>query len=117
MLGVHFESISDHFDKLSMVLQSTNFIQYVVVDTVKVIFVDCFQARMELRMWITGKDAIRGYQILEKSHMLNSVSKLNDRGFGPPADELKHFQVTLNTSTSSMDVLARDLVIDFSQMK
>lgn len=118
VLGLEIKTINDHFDCILITLESSEFMNSYRTSTIKLVFRDCFKAQFNLQMWIVGKDSVRSFDLIKDSNWIPEVEKLNKDGYGPKASDLKHFHLNLNTSNSSIDILAKEVdikpITDFS---
>jgi hypothetical protein len=110
ILGIDIKTNTDHFDTITITLESSAYIDLYQTKTIKLNFKDCFKAKLDLQMWISGKDSIRSLDVLNEEKSIVLVNPVN-KEFGPSANDLVHYHINLNISNSNIDIWAKDLEI------
>ncbi len=109
---VQIMTLDNHFDYVSLTLEALEFRERYNADKIKLIFDGCYKARLDLQMWILGKDTIRNCYCKKESDLLNQVDVLISKGLLPNNSKFKHFSIELNTSGSTIDILAKSAKIN-----
>ena len=110
--GIEVRSTNDHFDYVSLSLEASEFKKEFGTNTVRLIFEDCYKAEFRLQMWISGKDSIRSHSIKDDSPWIKELQELEDKGVSLPKGSFKHFVLELNSSGSTIEVLARNVKME-----
>lgn len=111
--GFEANTVNDHFDVITVYLESDNFVSYYGKDKIKIVFKDCYQAIINIQMWITGKDTIREIRIENTSELLNRLISRQNKGLLVKAHEFKHFHIELNSSASIFEIISKgyDIIV------
>lgn len=104
ILGLSVSTNEDHFDKLSIMLESNDFTRLFGSSKIQINFLDCFRVKLNLQMWIVGKDSIRDFEVMLESNLLAEIQNFDKLKI----PELKHYHFNLNVSNSNIDILAKD---------
>ena len=112
ILGININTKKDHFDQITLFLESSEFVSDFATDKVILKFRECYKANLQLQMWIEGKDSIRSFEVLEQSNLLLEAGKILKASGSQLVTKLKHFQLNLNTSNSTIDILAEDVIVE-----
>lgn len=111
ILGIDIKTNTDHFDTITITLESSSFINLYQTKILKFNFKDCFKANLNLQMWIIGKDSIRSFDILS-NFLSNDLVNAANKGSGPNANDFVHYHFNLNISNSDIDIWAKEFEIE-----
>lgn len=100
-IEMKFESIKDFNDRISIILESDNFMNTYETRRIMLVLEDCFKIVLNLNMWVSGKDTVKDYNISNSSDWLNT--ELENCKIKPK--ETQHFKLELNTSGSIFNFL------------
>lgn len=107
IVGFEANTVNDHFDVIRVYLESDNFVSYYGKMKIKIIFKECYQAIINMKMWITGKDTIREISIKNNSELLDKLISSQNKGLMVNVHEFKHFHIELNTSASIFEIISK----------
>jgi hypothetical protein len=109
--GISVVTGKDHFDKISISLDSNTFISDFGTSKVSLQFTECFRAELQLQMWISGKDSIRELDIIDSdsSAEIRKINDLKEKGYIKKDDVFEHCEITLNTSGSKITIISKDI--------
>ena len=110
--GVDVRTLDDHFDYIAMYIETTELVDDFDTNKIKIVFEGCYKAQFGLQMWIKGKDTIRSHCYYNDSEWIKEIQTLHDKGVLPKNYKFKHFSLELNTSASTIEILARDIKIE-----
>lgn len=113
IVGLEVKTLRDHFECIILSVESEEFKKEFGKENIKIIFEDCYKANFALQMWISGKDTIKDYRYNSNSEWIRNVELLHDNGTIPSNIRFNHFSFELNTSGGTIDILARDIRIEF----
>lgn len=112
MTGVKISTIKDHFDCVIIELEGADFRERFGTEKVRLSFEGCYRAQFNMQMWICGKDSVRRLSAIDCSEWLDEVAGLRDKGLLPQTVRFRHFSLELNTSGSTIEILAIDVNIE-----
>ncbi|MHB8125650.1 MAG: hypothetical protein ACYDEJ_08440 [Desulfitobacteriaceae bacterium] len=110
IIGINFSTKKDHFEQISIFLESEDFVSDFGTDKVILEFSDCYRANLQLQMWISGKDSIREFRFLDSSSAeLKKINEMKEKGLIKKDDIFKHCEIILNTSFGKIEILAKEV--------
>ena len=118
IIGINISTKKDHFEQLSIFLESEDFVADFGTDKLILEFSDCYKANLQLQMWISGKDSIRELKFVDSSSdELKKINQMKEKGLIKKDDIFKHCEIILNTSSGRIEILAKDVRLVKSESK
>jgi hypothetical protein len=112
ILNINLNTKKDFFDQIKIFLKSADFIPHLGTDKVILEFSECYKANLQLQMWIGGKDTIRELRFMDSSDELSKINEMKEKGLIRKEDSFKHCEIILNTSSSKIDILAKEVKLE-----
>lgn len=101
ILEIYFQSKVDFNDCIKIVLESENFKKVFNTRKIELQIEECYKAKINVNMWISGKDTVRDFEIYDSSDWIKEEREKNNT----IPKNIKHFVLELNTSGSVLDFL------------
>jgi len=110
-VGIEITTLKDHFDYVAFKLEYDEFREQFGTDKIKLIFDECFMAKMFLPMWFHGKGYLMDVYYKKESDMLDEINDLKNKKCLPKDIEFKHYCLECN-SGSVIDILAKGFRVE-----
>lgn len=100
--NIYINSISDFMDEIIIVLENEQ------GEIITLQFSDCIICKIDGRGWIAGKDSIREWVIKKGDEIKELVPKHIVKN---QASEFKYIMINLNISNSSIEIVAKEILL------